>query len=58
MSFLAPSPPPPGPIVIKVKPHGKKFKCRFLFHAKTITKIMTSEQVNALTTDDKYKVMT
>ena len=57
MSFLSPPPPPDGPVLIRVVPHGKKFKCKFMFHHRVITKIMTQEKVIELKEDDHYHVV-
>ena len=46
-----------APTQANVTRYGKKFKVAIRFTHKTITKIMTIEQVNELQADDRYNVI-
>jgi len=39
------------------QPWGKKFKCRFCFMEKQLTKILTVEQVKEIQADDSYQLI-
>jgi len=44
-------------IDVFVQPYGQKFKLRFHFSQKVITKIMTKEEATKIGNDPSYKLM-
>ena len=56
MSLAPPVAPNGDPTIVYVKAHGNKIKMTFHFTAKTITKIMTMAEYDAIKVDPRYEI--